>query len=153
MRAQIEKVPHTVTARCIYKSTQVVEDNTYAYIIAAAELDDVDTQLKKKPGPCNPEEAEEFVKQINITVDKSVETIHFYEPYKIEDTYTDFITSYYDLLCDMENYFKNASIRGVLDIVDNTTCKMLRMETECNKKDQELCKDPRVSSDNILVSK
>ena len=51
-------------------------DNTYTYIMAAAELDDADTQLKKKLGPNNPEEAEEFVKQFNITVDKFVEIIH-----------------------------------------------------------------------------
>ena len=80
-----------------------------------------------------------------------METIHSYEPYKIKDAYTDFITRYYDLLCDVEDYFKNASIQGVLDIVDNITCKMLRMETEHDKKDHKLCKDPRVSSDNILT--
>ena len=99
--------------------------------MAATELDDADTQLKKKPGPNNPEEAEEFVKQINIAVDKFAETIHSYEPYKIKDAYT--------------------SIQGVLDIVDDTMCKMLRMETEYDKKDQKLCKDPMVSSDNILT--
>ena len=124
-----------------------------AYIMAAAELDatDADIQLKKKPGPNNPEEAEEFVKQINITVDKFMENIYSYEPYKIEDACTDFITRYYELLCEVEDYFKNASIQGVLDIVDDTMCNMLRMETEHDKRDQNLCKDPRVSSDNILT--
>ena len=148
---QIDKAPDTVTDRCIYKNAQVVEDNTYTYIMAATELDDADTQLKKRPGPNNPEEAEEFVKQINIAVDKFVETIHSYKPYKIEDTCPDFVTRYYDLLCDMEDYFKNASIEGVLDIADDTMCKLLRMETEHDKKVQKLCKDPRVSSDNILT--
>ena len=62
LKAQIDKAPDTVTARHIYKKAQAVEDNTYAYIMAAAELDDADTQLKKKLGPNNPEEAEEFVK-------------------------------------------------------------------------------------------
>ena len=102
---QIDKVPDTVTARCIYKKAQVVEDNTYAYIMAAAELDvtDVDIQLKKKPVPNSPKEAEEFVKQINIVVYKFAETIHSYEPYKIEDAYTDFVTRYYDLLCEVED--------------------------------------------------
>ena len=140
---QIDKVPDTVTTRHIYREAQAVEDNTYAYIMAAAELDatDVDIQLKEKPGPNNSKEAEEFV--------KFTETIHSYEPYKIEDAYTDFVTRHYYLLCDVEDYFKNASIQGVLDIVDDTMCKMLRMEMECNKKDWKLCKDPRVSSDNI----
>ena len=146
---QIDKAPDTVTTRCIYKKAQVVEDNTYTYIMAAAELDatDANIQLKKKPGPNHPEEAEEFVKQIN----KFMETIHSSKPYKIEDTYTDFVTRYYDLLCEVEDYFKNASIQGVLDIVDDTMCKMLRMETEHDKQDQKLCKDPRVSSGNILT--
>ena len=149
---QIDRAPDTVTARDIYREAQALEDNTYAYIMAAAELDatDADIQLKKKPGPNNPEEAEEFVKQINIAFNKFVETIHSYEPYKIKDAYTDFITRYYDLLCEVEDYFQNASIQGVLDIVDNITCKMLRMETEHDKKDHKLCKDPGVSSDNIL---
>ena len=112
LKAQIDKVPDAVIARHISKKAQAAEDNTYAYIMAAAELDttDVNIQLKKKPGPNNPEEAEEFAKQINITVNKFVETIHSYEPYKIKDAYTDFATRYYDLLCEVEDYFKNASI-------------------------------------------
>ena len=112
---QIDKAPDAVTARHIYKKAQAVEDNTYAYIMAAAELDatDANIQLKKKLGPNNPKEAEEFVKQINIAVNKFVGTIHTFEPYKIKDAYTDFITRYYVLLCEVEDYFKNASIQGV----------------------------------------
>ena len=80
--------------------------------MAAAELDatDADIQLKKKPGLNNPEEAEEFGKQFKITVDKFPEVIYSYEPYKIKYTYTDFVTRYYDLLADVEDYFKDASI-------------------------------------------
>ena len=52
----------------------------------------------------------------------------------------------------MKDYFKNASIQGVLDTVDDTMCKILRMETsKQDMQDQKLCKDPRVSSDNILT--
>ena len=50
--------------------------------------------------------------------------IHSYEPYKIEDTYTDFVTQYYDLLSEVEDYFKDTSITAVPELVDDTTCKM-----------------------------
>ena len=83
--------------------------------MATAELDatDADVQLKKKPRPNNPEEAEEFVKQVKIAVDKFTEVIHSYEPYKIEDAYTDFVTRYYDLLAEIKNYFKDTFITDV----------------------------------------
>ena len=125
---QIVKAPDTVTTRHIYKKAQAVEDNTHAYIIAAAELDatDADIQLKKKPETKNPEDAEEFVKQVKITVDKFAEVIHSYEPYKIKDTYTDFVTRYYDLLADIEEYFKDASITDVLECVDVLMTPLVR---------------------------
>ena len=142
---QIERAPDTVMAGCIYEQAQAVEDNTYSYIMAAKELEaaEADAQLKKKPRQNNPEAVEEFVKEINIAINKFTETI-------TEDAYTDFVTRYYDLLCKVEDFFKNASIQGVFDLIDDITCKMLRMETEHNKQDQKLCKDPRISSDNIF---
>ena len=63
------------------------------------EAGEADTQLKKKPGPNNPQEAEEFIKQVKIAVDKFTEVINSYKPYQIENAYTDFVTQYYDLLC------------------------------------------------------
>ena len=49
----------------------------------------------------------------------------------------------------MSDYFKDASIETVLKLVDDTTCKILRVETEKDRQQQAKCKDPRVSSDNI----
>ena len=79
-----------VRARCIYQQAQAVEDNVYSYIMVAQELKaaEADVQLKK-PGPNNPEEAEELIKQVKIAVDKFADVIHSCEPYKIEDAYTD----------------------------------------------------------------
>lgn len=83
--------------------------------MAAAELDATDVDiLKKKPRPNNPEEAEEFIKQVKIAVDKFAEMIHSYESYKIKDTYTDFVTRYYELLANIEDYFKDGSILALL---------------------------------------
>ena len=91
---QIDRAPDTVMARCIYQQAQAVEDNTYSYIMVPQELEaaEADVQLKKKPRPNNPDEAEEFVKQVKIAVNKVTDVIHSYEPYKIEDAYTDYVT-------------------------------------------------------------
>ena len=88
---------------------------------------------------------------MKIANDKFADVIQPYYPYKIENTCTDFVTLYYDLLSEVEEYFKDISINAVLELVDNTTCKMLWMETEHDKQDQKLCPDPRTSSNNILT--
>ena len=115
---------------------------------------DTDTKedAKKKPGPNNPEEASRFIEEVSKAVDHFMATIHQYEPYSIQFTYKDFINTYYRLLCDIEDYFKDASTKQVLELIDDTTCKMMRMQTEREHKDHELCKDPRISTDNIMQS-
>ena len=77
--------------------------------------------------------------------------MHQYEPYSIENAYTDFVTDYYDLLCNVEDYFKDTSIETVLELVDDTTCKILWVETAKDRQQQEKCKDLMVSADNILT--
>ena len=79
-----------------------------------------------------------------------MDTVHQYEPYSIQNAYLDFIERYYDLLCDVEDYYKDASISDVLELIDDTTCKILHIETEKERTDQQLCKDPRISTDNIM---
>ena len=64
--------------------------------------------------------------------------------------YSDFIERYYDLLCEVEDYYKDASISDVLELIDDTTCKILRIETEKERTDQQLCKDLKISTDNIM---
>ena len=64
---------------------------------------------KKKPGPNNPEEASEFMQQLNEAVDKFTDTIHQCKPYSIQDAYSDFVGRYYELLSKIEDYFVDAS--------------------------------------------
>ena len=114
---------------------------------AEAELMD---EGKKKPGPNNPEEASKFVQQLNEAVNKFAEAMHQYEPYSIQDAYSDFVGRYYELLSKIEDNFVDASPTAVLELVDDTMCKIMRVEMEHERKEQELCKDSRVSTDNIM---
>ena len=107
---------------------------------------------KKKLDPNNPEAATEFVTKVNTIVNKFAEIMHQYKPYSIGNAYTDFVTDYYDLLCTVKDYFIDTSIETVLELVDDTTCKILRVETEKDREQQAKCKDPRVSADNIPIS-
>ena len=55
-----------------------------------------------------------------------------------------------NLFPKLKTYFVNASPTTVLQLVDDTTCKIMRVETEHERQEQELCKEPRVSTDNIM---
>ena len=90
------------------------------------------------------------MQQLNEASDKFANTIHQYEPYSIQDAYSDFVGRYYELLSKIEDYFLDASPMVVLELVDDTTCKIMCVETEHKRKEQELCRDPRVSTDNIM---
>ena len=106
--------------------------------------------IKKKPGPNNPEEATKFVQEVDKVVQKFTDTVHQYKPYSIQKAYSDFIKRYYNLLCEVEDYYKDASISDVHELMDDTTYKILRVETGKKSTDQKLCKDPRISTDNVM---
>ena len=120
--------------------------------MASQEADpaNIKEDIKKKPGPNNPEEATKFVQEVDKAVQKFMDTVHQYEPYSIQNAYSDFIERYYDLLCEVEDYYKDASISDVLEPINDTTCKILCIETEKERTYQQLCKDPRISTDNIM---
>ena len=101
-----------------------------------------DTQPKLKPGPHNPEQASEFVSKIKEATDQFTQIIHSYEPYKIQDVYSDYVLRYYELLVQVEDYFLDASTETVLELVNNMMCKYMRMVTERAQENQALCKDP-----------
>ena len=111
---------------------------------------DIKSDIKKKPSPSYPEEASQLVDEINKASEQFMQTIHQYEPYSIQDAYSDFMGTYSEKLSHIEDYFKDASIQGVLDLVDDTTCKIMRVDTEHERREQELCKDPRISTHNIM---
>ena len=120
--------------------------------MASQEADptNIKEDIKKKPGPNNPEGAMKFVQEVDKAVQKFMDTLHQNEPYSIQSAYSDFIERYYDLLCEVEDYYKDASVSDVLELIDDTTCKILCIETEKERTDQQLCKDPRISTDNIM---
>ena len=107
----------------------------------AAEAD-MPQDFKKKPGPNNPKAASQFIDDINKAANQFAWTINQYGLYSIQDAYSDFVGMYFEKLSQIEDYFKDASIQGVLDLVSNTTCKIMTVDTEWERKEQELWKDP-----------
>ena len=60
---------------------------------------------KKKPGPCNPDQAAKFVEETNKSLDRFLEKMHNYKPCAIEEAYTVLISKYHHTLCEIEEYF------------------------------------------------
>ena len=77
--------------------------------------------------------------------------MHNYEPYAIKEGYQVLIAKYHLALCSIEDYFKQADKKLVLKLVDDTSCKLLRMTTAKDTKDREKCPDPRVSTENLMT--
>ena len=75
-----------------------------------------------------------------------------YEPYAIQEGYQVLIAEYHHALCGIEDYFKQAYKKLVLKLVDDTSCKLLRMTTAKDAEDRERCPDPRVSTENLMTS-
>ena len=152
MKEVIHSTNDTELACILYnQALEVDKQNTlFSYIMATQELDapaaeaESKDEGKKKPGPNNLEEASEFVQQLNEAVDKFAKTIHQYEPYSIQDAYSDFVGRYYELLFKIEDYFVDASTTAILELVDDTTCKIMCVEMEHEIKEQELCKTPEL---------
>ena len=59
-----------------------------------ADSTDIKEDIKKKPGPNNPEEATRFVQEVDKRVQKFMDTVHQYELYSIQNAYSDFIEKY-----------------------------------------------------------
>ena len=106
---------------------------------------------KKKPGPCNLDQAAEFVWETNKSIDCFLKKMRNYEPYTIEEAYKVLIAEYHHALCSIEDYFKDASKAAILDLIDDRSCKMLRVKTAKESEDREKFPDPRMSNDNIIT--
>ena len=148
LKEAIDASQDVAIAQSLYNHSLEVElqDLTYMYMMDTQELGPALEDTKKKLGPNNLEAATEFITKVNTMVNKFTEIMHQYKPYSIENAYTDFVTDYYDLLCTVKDYFKDASIETVPELVDDTTCKILRMEMEKDREQQAKCKDPRVNA-------
>ena len=106
---------------------------------------------KKRPGPCNPGQAAEFVIQTTQSVDHFMNKMHNHECDAIEEGYQILIAEYHHALCSIEDYFKQADRKLVLELIDDTTCKLLRTTTPKDAADKEKCPDPRVSTKNLMT--
>ena len=106
---------------------------------------------KKKPGPHNPDQATEFVTQTMQSVDRFMSKMHNYEPYAIEEGYQVLIAEYHHALCGIKDYFKQADRNLVLELIDDTSCKLLRTITAKDAADREKCPNPRVSTENLMT--
>ena len=54
-------------------------------------------------------------------------------------------------MCDIKDYFKQANRKLILELIDDTTCKLLRTTTPIDAADKEKCPDPRVSTENLMT--
>ena len=106
---------------------------------------------KKRPGPCNPDQAAKFVVETTQSVDRFMNKMHNHEPDAIEEGYQVLIEEYHHALCGIKDYFKQANRKLVLELIDDTTCKLLRMTTPKDAADKEKCPDPRVSTENLMT--
>ena len=74
----------------------------------------------------NPEEAAKFVTNITILVEDFMIDINGYDQYKQEDAYPEFVRKYVKELKTLDDYFKDASPKTVLDIIDDKLCNYIR---------------------------
>ena len=106
---------------------------------------------KKRPGTRNPDQAAEFVIQTMQSVDRFMSKMHNNEPDTIKEGYQVLIAEYHHALCGIEDYFKQANRKLVLELIDDTTCKLIRTTTPKDAADKEKCPDPRVSTENLMT--
>ena len=161
-----------VDAHCIYNAALEVDAHNSAqvYMMAAKDLDTAellesmppttptetrpDAKLspgKKKDWPCNLDQAAEFVQETNKSIDRFLKKMDNYEPYAIEEAYKVLIAEYHYALCSIEDYFKDTNKAAILHLIDDRSCKMLRVKTAKKSKDREKFPDPRISTDNIMT--
>ena len=74
----------------------------------------------------NPEEAVKSVTNITILVEDFMIDINGYDQYKQEDAYPEFVRKYVKELKTLGDYFKDASTKTILDIIDDKLCNYIR---------------------------
>ena len=106
---------------------------------------------KRKPGPRNPDQATKFVVETTQSIDRFMNKMHNHEPDAIEEGYQVLIAEYHHAFCGIEDYFKQANRTLVLELIDDTSCKLLRTTTPKDAADREKCPDPRLSTENLMT--
>ena len=107
---------------------------------------------RKRPGPHNPDQAIKFVIQTTQSADRLMSKMHNNEPDAIEEGYQVLIAEYHHALCGIEDYFKQANRKLILELIDYTTCKLLRTTTPKDAANKEKCPDSRVSTENLMTA-
>ena len=105
---------------------------------------------KKRPCPRNPDQAAKFVLQTTQSVDRFMSKMQ-HESDTIEENDQVLIAEYHHSLCIIEDYFKQADRKLILQLIDDTTCKLLRTTTPKDAADKEKCPDPRVSTETLMT--
>ena len=77
--------------------------------------------------------------------------MHNHESDAIEEGYQVLIAEYHNALCGIKDYFKQADRKLVLELIDDTSCKLLRMTTPKDAADKEKCPDPGVPTENLMT--
>ena len=93
---------------------------------------------KKKSGPGNPDQATQFVVETTQSVDRLMNKMQNYEPYAIKEGYQVLIAEYHHARCGIKDCFKQADRKLVLKLVDDTSCKLLRMTTAKDAEDRSV---------------
>ena len=105
----------------------------------------------RKPGPHNPDQAAKFVVETTQSIDRFMNKMHNHALDAIKEGYQVLIAEYHHALCGIEDYFKQADRKLVLELIDDTSHKLLRMTTPKDAADREKCPDPRVSTENLMT--
>ena len=74
----------------------------------------------------NLQEAVKFVTNITILVEDFMIDINRYDQYKQEDAYPEFVRKYVKELKTLDDYFKDASTKTVLHMIDDKLCNYIR---------------------------
>ena len=82
-----------------------------------------------KTAHSNLEEAAKFVANITILVQDFMIDINGYDQYKQEDAYPEFVRKYVKELKTLDDSFKDANTKTVLDIIDDKLCNYIRKPT------------------------
>ena len=76
--------------------------------------------------------------------------IHSYEPYGHHTAYKTLIEEYYNELVQIEGYVRDADKDLVVALIDDKTCRKVRVQTAKEKEDRKTFTDPYISTPNIL---
>ena len=96
----------------------------------------------------NPQEAAKFVTNITILVEDFMIDINKYDQYKQEDAYPEFVRKYVKELKTLDDYFKDASTKTVLYIIDNKLCNYIGKPTPDPKAIKIRTSEENIPSDH-----